>query len=50
MALSQSLRAFKEDGSKVEVKWNDEFNKYQITRLLSPEIPVSAASFFHRTI
>ena len=50
MALSQSLRAFKEDGSKVEVKWNDEFNKYQITRLLSPEIPISAASFFHRTI
>ena len=34
-------------GSKVEVAWNPEFKKYQVTRLLTPEVPLSAASFFN---
>jgi len=45
MSLSQQLRSAKAP-IKVEVAWNEEFAKYQITRLLSSEVPVSASSFF----
>jgi hypothetical protein len=44
MALSQQLRGIA--SAKVEVVWNEEFNKYQITKLLGSEIPVSGSSFF----
>jgi hypothetical protein len=47
MALSMALRAGPATGSKVEVAWNPEFKKYQVTRLLTPEVPLSAASFFN---
>ena len=47
MALSMALRAGPPVGSKVEVVWNPEFKKYQVTRLLTPEVPLSAASFFN---
>jgi hypothetical protein len=46
MALSQQLRAVTGGSAKVEVFWNEDFNKYQITKLLGPEVPVSASSFF----
>ena len=49
MALSQEMRAKSKDavtGLKVEVKWNEEFEKYQIIKILEQGIPVSAASFF----
>jgi hypothetical protein len=47
--LSQELRSAFEGGAsdvRVEVAWNAEFEKYQITKLLGPTIPLSAASFF----
>lgn len=48
--LSQELReAFSggcEGGVRVEVAWNAEFEKYQITKILNPTTPLSAASFF----
>jgi len=47
MSLSMALRAGSPEGSKVEVVWNPEFKKYQVTRLLTPEVPLSAASFFN---
>jgi hypothetical protein len=48
MALSQEMRAKSKDmpGIKVEVKWNEEFEKYQIVKILEQGTPVSAASFF----
>uniref|UniRef100_A0A6C0K0Y7 Uncharacterized protein n=1 Tax=viral metagenome TaxID=1070528 RepID=A0A6C0K0Y7_9ZZZZ len=46
MALSQQLRSLKE--AHVEVIWNEEFRKYQITKVLPEETPVSAASFFRK--
>jgi hypothetical protein len=46
MALSQQLRAQPAAGIKVEVVWNEEFHKYQITKLLADEVPVSGSSFF----
>ena len=48
MALSQQLRtsAATLPGVKVEVVWNEEFHKYQITKLLAEEVPVSGSSFF----
>ena len=49
MALSQEMRAKSKDvpeGLKVEVKWNDEFEKYQIVKILEQRTPISAASFF----
>lgn len=46
MALSQQLRTLKE--AHVEVVWNEEFRKYQITKVLPEETPVSAASFFRK--
>jgi hypothetical protein len=53
LALSQQLRALFATAStksvKVEVRWNDDFEKYQITKLLGQEVPVSAASFFQKS-
>ena len=49
MALSQEMRTKSKDattGLKVEVKWNEEFEKYQIVKILDDRAPVSAASFF----
>lgn len=47
MALSQQLRAQSAtSGIKVEVAWNEEFHKYQITKLLAEEVPISGSSFF----
>ena len=48
MALSQEMRTKSKDGTgiKVEVKWNEEFEKYQIVKILDDRTPVSAASFF----
>jgi len=46
MALSQQMRTLKE--AHVEVVWNDEFRKYQITKVLHSDTPVSAASFFRK--
>jgi hypothetical protein len=48
MALSQEMRTKSKDGAgiKVEVKWNEEFEKYQIVKILEQGTPVSAASFF----
>jgi len=50
LQLSQQMRRMcsEKDGVRVEVQWNEDFRKYQITKLLSPEIPLSAASFFQR--
>jgi hypothetical protein len=52
LALSQQMRGLFANsattGVKVEVRWNDDFEKYQITKLLGQEVPVSAASFFQR--
>jgi hypothetical protein len=50
--LSQDLRtafvaeATRLAGVKVEVAWSTEFEKYQITKILPVETPVSAGSFF----
>jgi hypothetical protein len=46
MALSQQLRTSAATAVKVEVVWNEEFHKYQITKLLAEEVPVSGSSFF----
>jgi hypothetical protein len=47
MTLSQQLRAHPTaTGIKVEVVWNEEFHKYQITKLLADEVPISGSSFF----
>ena len=45
LQLSQQLRSAT-GPIKVEVAWNEEFHKYQITRVLSDTIPVSGSSFF----
>jgi hypothetical protein len=50
ISLSLELRnkaSDKMDGFPVEVKWNDEFSKYDIMRILPDETPISTHSFFH---
>jgi hypothetical protein len=32
---------------QVEVKWNDQFRKYQITRIMPKDTPITTASFFN---
>jgi hypothetical protein len=50
MALSKQMRSeCSAEGLRVEVVWNDEFKKYQISKILPQEIPLSAATFFKRT-
>jgi hypothetical protein len=34
-------------GLAVEVKWNENFNKYQIVRIMPEETPITTASFFY---
>lgn len=48
--LSLELRkviAENKDGIPVEVKWNDNFHKYQIVRIMPLETPITTASFFY---
>jgi hypothetical protein len=50
--LSMELRkrfTEKIEGLAVEVKWNDDFNKYQIVRILPENTPITTASFFHNS-
>jgi len=35
------------DGFPVEVSWNEEFSKYQITKILPKDTPISTNSFFY---
>jgi hypothetical protein len=37
----------KTEGIPVEVKWNDNFNKYQVLRIMPDETPITTASFFY---
>jgi hypothetical protein len=49
LTLSLDLRkhlAKYPDGFPVEVKWNDQFEKYEIVRILPEETPISTQSFF----
>lgn len=48
--LSIELRkriATNPDGFVVEVKWNDDFNKYQIVKILPEGTPISTSNFFY---
>lgn len=48
--ISLALRKlFSEDSNsvQVEVKWNDSFRKYQITRIMPKDTPITTASFFN---
>jgi hypothetical protein len=48
--LSLELRKVVPDnaiGIPVEVKWNDNFNKYQVLRIMPSETPITTASFFY---
>ena len=48
--LSLELRKIITDntgGIPVEVKWNENFNKYQIVRIMPLETPITTASFFY---
>lgn len=35
------------EGIPVEVKWNENFNKYQVLRIMPSETPITTASFFY---
>jgi hypothetical protein len=48
--LSLHLRKIMTDkisGIPVEVKWNENFNKYQVLRIMPDETPITTASFFY---
>ncbi len=48
--LSLEIRKVMTDktpGIAVEVKWNDNFNKYQVLRIMPDETPITTASFFY---
>jgi hypothetical protein len=48
--LSLEIRKVMTDKTKgipVEVKWNDNFNKYQVVRIMPDETPITTASFFY---
>jgi len=50
LSLSLELRKIVDEnpeGIPVEVKWNDNFNKYQVQRILPIETPITTASFFY---
>jgi hypothetical protein len=50
LELSLELRKLVTDktgGVAVEVKWNDNFNKYQVLRVMPEGTPVTTASFFY---
>jgi hypothetical protein len=46
LAVSQAMRQIPASGTPVEVEWDDDFNKYQIVKILPEGTPVSAMSFF----
>ena len=43
----RKIMSKKEDGIAVEVKWNSDFNKYQIMRIMPEGTPITTASFFY---
>ncbi len=48
--LSLEIRKVMNDntsGIPVEVKWNDNFNKYQVLRIMPEDTPITTASFFY---
>jgi len=48
--LSLEIRKVMTDkihGIPVEVKWNEDFNKYQVLRIMPDETPITTASFFY---
>jgi hypothetical protein len=48
--LSLEIRKIMTDkihGIPVEVKWNEDFNKYQVLRIMPDETPITTASFFY---
>lgn len=47
LELRKNMSGSEEEGIPVEVKWNDEFNKYQIIRIMPEGTPISTASFFY---
>jgi hypothetical protein len=50
LSLSQELRQIvvnNPDGFPVEVKWNPDFSKYQILRIMPLDTPITTASFFY---
>jgi hypothetical protein len=50
LELSLELRKAMTDnpnGVPVEVKWKEEFNKYQVVRIMPHETPITTASFFY---
>jgi hypothetical protein len=50
LTLSLQLRSLvqeKTNGFPVEVKWNADFNKYQIVRVLPDQTPITTQSFFY---
>jgi hypothetical protein len=52
LQLSQELRKRfleKAEGLPVEVRWHEEFRKYQIVRILPEDTPITAAAFFHHS-
>ena len=53
LSLSLELRKIINEypkGIPVEVKWNPDFNKYQILRILPDNTPITTQSFFHHKI
>lgn len=49
LSISKELRsvmATKPKGFPVEVKWNSDFEKYQVVRILPDETPITTTSFF----
>ena len=46
-SLSLSLELRKLDRVPVEVKWKEEFNKYQIMRIMPEHTPITTTSFFY---
>jgi hypothetical protein len=50
LSMSLELRKVMADnpgGFPVEVKWNENFNKYQIMRIMPSNTPITTASFFY---
>jgi len=46
-SLEMSLELRKIESVPVEIIWKEEFNKYQITRIMPQNTPISTISFFH---
>lgn len=51
LQLSTELRkAIKPDGIPVEVTWKEDFNKYQIMRIMPDNTPITTNSFFYHSL